>query len=360
MNDESPKADQKSSASKSHSRTATFVITSALMSLFVGFLIPIALYLQSDFFGWSAPRGGEAAVAVALVALAVLSTGLLIYLPRVTKRIRRVVSASVLSFWVGLLLGLIAPVLQSPPYWAWGEPKQASELLVTPRVAHAGGSIFGETYTNSLEALERNKDRFSLFEIDLMALDDGNVVCLHDKANSAVGLLGKRISGSYSLADFLVDRNFREDVTPCTFDELVFWLETNPTKRVVTDAKTDNVFLLNFIAANQAGDLDRFIPQIYSFDEYDIARNLGFSDVIFTTYKSRYSPEEIFAFAQQTALFAVTITSTEVPILAPELSRVGTPTYVHTVNDLFWFRELRKWGASNIYTDHLKATQDGY
>jgi hypothetical protein len=59
-------------------------------------------------------------------------------------------------------------------------------------------------------------------------------------------------------------------------------------------------------------------------------------------------------------LFAVTITSTQVPVMAESITKLGVPIYVHTVNDLFWYDRVRGWGVSNIYTDFLNATIDGY
>ena len=53
--------------------------------------------------------------------------------------------------------------------------------LQRPRIAHAGGQFNGATYTNSLEALDRNYGAgFRAFEIDLSFTSDGELVCLHD------------------------------------------------------------------------------------------------------------------------------------------------------------------------------------
>lgn len=48
-------------------------------------------------------------------------------------------------------------------------------------IAHAGGTIDGKTYTNSLEALNHNYDKgFRLFELDIIETSDGKFVAAHD------------------------------------------------------------------------------------------------------------------------------------------------------------------------------------
>jgi hypothetical protein len=48
-------------------------------------------------------------------------------------------------------------------------------------VAHAFGSIDGHTYSNSLEAFQRNYGRgFRVFEVDHLVLADGTVLLAHD------------------------------------------------------------------------------------------------------------------------------------------------------------------------------------
>jgi glycerophosphoryl diester phosphodiesterase len=134
----------------------------------------------------------------------------------------------------------------------------------------------------------------------------------------------------------------------------------NPEKFLVTDAKTDNIALLTSLAADFPGLVARTIPQIYNWGQAQTVRELGFESLIFTTYRSYYEHSVIVQEAINNGIFAVTITSTEVGELSMELSQAGIPTYVHTVNDLIWYSRIRDWGVSNIYTDHLKATLEGF
>jgi hypothetical protein len=56
-------------------------------------------------------------------------------------------------------------------------------------VAHAFGSIDGHTYTNTLEAFQRNYARgFRVFEVDHVLLADGTALAAHDNAERNYGL----------------------------------------------------------------------------------------------------------------------------------------------------------------------------
>ncbi|HET6812468.1 MAG TPA: glycerophosphodiester phosphodiesterase family protein [Actinomycetota bacterium] len=55
-------------------------------------------------------------------------------------------------------------------------------------VAHAFGSIDGRTYTNSLEAFQRNYARgFRVFEVDHVLLADGTALAAHDHSEHSYG-----------------------------------------------------------------------------------------------------------------------------------------------------------------------------
>lgn len=266
----------------------------------------------------------------------------------------------VTAFWLGLLAGFVAPIIQSRPYWALATPSSPAETLQVPRVAHAGGSINGLVYTNSLEALELNKERFNLFEIDLMQLADGSVVCMHDLGPSAELHFGASLDQLKSLKEFLTLREFNPELTPCSLEELAAWFLDNPEKYLVTDSKTENLPLLEELARRHPDLVRQTIPQIYFFKEYDAVAKLEFENQIFTSYVSRPSAADIVAASKEFEFFAVTLSADEVGALTQDLSASGVPTYVHTVNDLVWYSKIREWGVSNIYTDHLKATIDGY
>jgi glycerophosphoryl diester phosphodiesterase len=55
-------------------------------------------------------------------------------------------------------------------------------------VAHAMGSINGQSYSNSLEAFQRNLGGFRVFECDNLLLADGTALVAHDGLEASYGL----------------------------------------------------------------------------------------------------------------------------------------------------------------------------
>jgi len=223
---------------------------------------------------------------------------------------------------------------------------------VMPRVAHAGGGYLSWQYTNSHEALEFNREHFSLFEIDLMWTSDDEFVCMHDWEFTAQKIFGKQFEVPPTLAEFsaLVEGN--SYLKSCTMETLAQWLERNPDKRLVTDFKEDNLRGLERLAQRLDRVGDHVIPQIYYADEYARVRELGYRDIIWTLYRHPVSPEQVVVMAEQMDLYAVTMPrSMAEQGLAHQLAERGVPTYVHTINtqrELAYYRSL---GVTEIYTD---------
>ena len=48
------------------------------------------------------------------------------------------------------------------------------------RIAHAWWIYAWEAYTNSMDALNENKDHYNLFEMDFSWTNDNELVCIHD------------------------------------------------------------------------------------------------------------------------------------------------------------------------------------
>ena len=56
-----------------------------------------------------------------------------------------------------------------------------NENYSTSFIAHAGGGINGEAYTNSFEAVKKSiKNSYKLIELDLLVTDDQRIVAQHD------------------------------------------------------------------------------------------------------------------------------------------------------------------------------------
>lgn len=225
------------------------------------------------------------------------------------------------------------------------------------RIAHAGGGYRSWQYTNSLEALDFNRDYFTLFEIDFSWTRDEKLVCLHDWKLNAERIFGQAFNQPATLAEFqrLVANN--PYVHSCTLDSLRDWLVQHPDKRVVTDIKHHNLKGLARLA-EQLGEnaSQHIIPQIYTPEEYQPARDLGFKDIIWTLYRYAGDTESILEHAGRLNLYAITMPRRLAESgLAQTLSAQGVQTYVHTLNTQREVRRFRELGIDNIYTDWLPA-----
>ena len=221
------------------------------------------------------------------------------------------------------------------------------------RVAHAGGAWKGETYTNSLEALDFNKQNYEYFEIDLLLTSDGHIVCVHNWPSFWKRSAGFEQFNSPSLDEFR-DLSRKLPWTPCEMDSLSIWLAENPDKKIVLDAKTHQPDrLVSRFAKEFKGDLSQVYPQIYSQREIDTVTGLGFGGIIYTLYRQPSSFESIVQFWNSHNLSAVVLDVDQAKKLTGSLSEAGIVVMVHTVNDFTELAELKSLGVSDIYTDTL-------
>lgn len=233
--------------------------------------------------------------------------------------------------------------------------KGSGKLSPPPLVAHAGGAIYGFKLTNSLEALDESYNNgFQLIEMDFEWTSDGKVVAIHDWS-PMVKRLFMTEERVLSLEEFKNSEVFM-DLTLLEFGEIVDWLEDKEDVYLVTDTKGDNEKLLTYIFENHKKSQDRIIPQVYSFEEYDIAKKMGFKNIILTLYRSKYTDEEIVEFAKENEIFAITMPKDRgYSPLPMKLKEIDVFTYVHTINELYIYEELYENGVSGIYTDFFHA-----
>lgn len=168
-----------------------------------------------------------------------------------------------------------------------------------PLIAHAGGGLPNAVYTNRLEAMETAaKHGFRMIEIDFWRTDKG-IALGHDP----------------------------DQLSPTSFDQLLEFLRRHPDVAIVTDFKTDNLLGLRRIAELTGPMKTRFIPQIYSLDEYRPAMDLGFPKPIFTGYRS-------WNFGWLLRVNEVAVRAVTMPYNQRHLARwIDHPVYLHTVNE---------------------------
>lgn len=241
------------------------------------------------------------------------------------------------------------------------------------RIAHAGGGYNKKTYTNSINALEVNKDSYNFFEIDFVWTSDNHLVCLHDWDTSAKVTFGHEFDPAPTLYDFEKLVRDHPQYKNCTAETLIDWLEANPDKKIVTDVKRGNVQALKYIAELYPHYAQRFIPQIYNPEQYEPIKKMGYEDIIFTLYRFSGEHAEVLKAVSNMSLYAVTVPKrhirTEISLdfekwglphdfitvrLPYNLAQLNVPTYVHTVNNQKEWIDLQRVGVSEIYTDWLE------
>lgn len=219
-------------------------------------------------------------------------------------------------------------------------------------IAHAGGAVYGYRLTNSLEALDASYENgFRVFELDFEVTSDGEYILLHDWESMAGRMLfGK---GKITLDEFKNAEKFAS-LTLLSLDDLLSWLSVHDGCFVVTDGKCGNEPFLSELYKRADALSGRFIPQAYSYDEYKMAKDIGFERVILTLYGMNDTEEGLVAFAKSEKPWAITIPKDVMTkTLVSRMAELGIFTYAHTVNDLSFFEEWRECGLYGIYTDYF-------
>ncbi|MEZ5952753.1 MAG: glycerophosphodiester phosphodiesterase family protein [Hyphomonas sp.] len=265
-----------------------------------------------------------------------------------------------------LLAAMVAGALGA--YLFWPVPRTAADfhpLSGAILIAHAGGGLPEGTYSNSREAFDRSGEAgFQLIEADFNWTRDGGLVLIHDWQEAHLLWFGavRRAPAVLDLDPFtqakteaaFARRRMHRGLTPMTVADLSAWMEAHPDVRIVTDIKERNLEGLARLSETNGQFRDRFIPQIYTPEEYGPVRDLGFSQIIFTAYRSRLSAGELAEFAATHDLFALTVPAgslAEADIRA--ITGAGTPVLMHTVNDPAAAEALLQTGVSGLYTDYL-------
>ena len=223
----------------------------------------------------------------------------------------------------------------------------------TSFIAHAGGALQKNTYTNSLEALESNKPHFDLFEMDLIFTSDNELVCLHDWDVNFERLFNREVKSPLKLEEFRALVAGLE-ITPCDLSSLMGWLSKNPSKYIVTDIKERNIEALEQIAKRHPELMDQIVPQVYQWGEYSQVAELGYDKIIFTLYALRnLSIPRLLQDISENEYFAVTFPKSIADDLGQLLASRGVRTYVHTVNKMQEAKALKEKGVWGVYTDFL-------
>lgn len=222
-------------------------------------------------------------------------------------------------------------------------------------VAHAGGAFNGDTYQNTIEALNENYARgFRFFELDFSWTSDHVLVGIHDWD----GTYQRLFIDSSKIPDleYFNTQAMKNGSTPITFERLDTWLHTHADVWIISDIKKDNLTGLSWIKRNYPSVSEKVIPQIYAPQEYAVARKTGYSNIILTMYRLPNSASEaVISLLKSESLLALTMPLHwfENQSLSNSSINRKIPICIHTINDAQTWENLQREGASCIYTDRI-------
>jgi hypothetical protein len=214
-----------------------------------------------------------------------------------------------------------------------------------PVIAHRGGSVPGSLQAGPLERLDYSYEQgHRLFELDFSWSSDAEIVVKHD---------WKSVKSIPSLSEFLA----QSPGNHASLEMVYSWMQDHPDAFIVTDCKKQSLKFFAKVRMERPELVPRFIPQIYQFKDYELAKKQGFRNIILTLYRclSKTPDDDIVQFAKAHDLFAVTIPESRCfeSNLAQRLTQTDNFVYTHTINDEAIAREVLMCGSQGVYSDSL-------
>lgn len=216
-------------------------------------------------------------------------------------------------------------------------------------IAHGGGGLDGQPYTNSVEAMDASYARgFRWFELDFKRTADGAVGCRHDwkdfgGAAPTLGELRAAFAGRFM---------------PMDADGLAAWMAAHHDATLVTDVKEDDQVpvLSDLLAAGVPAG--RTVVQLFDPSEDERVRAAGFERRSIILYRYGGGEERLSRFLEEGGVEAVGVSDAEAA--AGRLDRLpGVPGWVYTVNGADRARALAARGVSAIFSDDLAPGEAG-
>jgi hypothetical protein len=213
-------------------------------------------------------------------------------------------------------------------------------------IAHAGGEIGGERYTNSLEAVQKAIERgYRLIELDLLETTDGYLVAAHDwgKFHKITGNTG---SNPISLEEFRSRRIYGRH-TPLSEVEIREILRANPDLILVTDKIQDPRAVIDALPFK-----DRVVMELSSLEDYQEALDLGVKYPLYSLDGSSAGFETVFARRIPLVAFpAAALQRPEGRAFLRRLHRSRGCAFVYSSNEEAFIRDNLALGVTAFYTD---------
>lgn len=237
-------------------------------------------------------------------------------------------------------------------------------------IAHAGGAIEGNVYTNTPEAIYLNYEKgHRTFEIDMNFTVDGKLACIHDWKRD---LQKARESGIVPTGEDFKKHKIKEKYTPILIDDLFEIMDKYPDIWIVTDTKTTNEqeirlqFQEMIDVARKLGIehiLDRIVVQIYNEEMYGIVKEVyPFSSWIYTMYViwdgniESFESNARFCYKndiQNITMFGHFLNQGVLDIV----DKYNLNIYTHTINDSLMAMEHLELGVDGVYTDNITPNE---
>lgn len=167
----------------------------------------------------------------------------------------------------------------SMPYVPLKSKRSEEDILKHARdpmrfIAHAGGAVDGEVYTNSLEALDQNYAKgFRLFELDIVRTSEGEFVAAHDwyTWKRQVGYKGQSPVSRQEFLGFDILGKY----TPLDMDRINAWFSMHPDAILVTDkVNSPAEFAAAFV------DPSRLMMELFTRSAIEEAMQCGIREII--------------------------------------------------------------------------------
>jgi glycerophosphoryl diester phosphodiesterase len=233
--------------------------------------------------------------------------------------------------------------------------KKNNKIIINnpKRIAHAGGMLNWKTYTNSIDALNKNKNFYNLFEMDFSWTSDNKLVCLHDWWSNFSNNFWFKLNWNipnYDEFNSFVNKN--KLLKSCTLESLIDWLEENPSKYIITDIKEKNYEWLKYISQKYPKLKNKFIVQMYNPLDYKEIKKLWYNNIIWTLYAYSWDNKDVLKHLQNMDLFAVTMPKERAYTwFWTEIKNIYK--YTHTINSSDDLIKLQNLWIDEIYTDSL-------
>jgi len=281
---------------------------------------------------------------------------------------------------IAIILGLFLPLgsvvecarAMAGVHYSYGIKSKGCCTLI----AHAGGAIDGNPYTNSREALLLSiRNGYHLIELDFDRTHEGDWYVQHDWKSWALhtGYRGDLPPTAAAVASYrdkygvqAEGYSFPGTYTVMSLDDLVHILAKHPDVRIITDTKGDDEAIDLIRVVRSTRRFKQFIFQTYSLAGLKEASVLApQQQLIWTAYLLRdwYVPDGfnealLSRLKKYPRLFALTIplyTAHERPVMKRIRSALSIPILVHgnskNINSRNLHLQLGEWGVNGVYVD---------